>query len=536
MPILTIVGPLFAVPGYIFLTDLAWGAHMPVDWTNTWFMLGLIAQGLGMVLPPDIVQKLYITLCLGIALWGGRKVASQFLVDWWLIWIVGLFALFNPFVYDRAMYGQFGVIMAMGLMLAGAGFLLEYIREQRLRSVVAGGICFAFAIQSSPHFLFFIASIGLAAIPLILSRVENWKTGLISLAKASAVIVGLTLVLNVNWIAAGVIGISGAGDLVGDGITKLDLAAFQTSGKDTGEVVANVAMMSGFWGKDQFRYRDLTTVEGNWGRSFLLLVPLMLWGLVAALRRGGRERTLAISLSILFIIALVLAAGIRIPIGKEVTHFLFDNLPLYKGMREPQKWVSVIVLAYLVFLSWGIKEFFARTVIARNDAIMKAIIAGVIVMQAPFLLFGFAGQAKPTPYPQDWHEANEFISNESQCAGSILFLPWHNYMSFSWTNGIVANPANMFFDCPVIQGSNMEWAGIYDNSKNATSAAVVAWLHGGKTDLLRNETFNIRYVILAKELDWKMYQGIALHPDLEFAKETETLIVYRVKKERGIAQ
>jgi hypothetical protein len=102
-------------------------------------------------------------------------------------------------------------------------------------------------------------------------------------------------------------------------------------------------------------------------------------------------------------------------------------------------------------------------------------------------------------------------------------------MSFSWIGHIVANPAPSFFACPVVSGSDMEWGDIYDNSQSSEGQAVENWLNaGGATDLLRNSAWNIHYVILAKELDWKSYVGMGSNPELQLATETPDLIVYKV--------
>jgi hypothetical protein len=75
----------------------------------------------------------------------------------------------------------------------------------------------------------------------------------------------------------------------------------------------------------------------------------------------------------------------------------------------------------------------------------------------------------------------------------------------------------------------MEWGGIYDNSQSPEGQAVDAWLNsGGATDLLRNSAFNIRYVILAKELDWENYVGIGTNHEFQLVMETPTLRVYKV--------
>jgi hypothetical protein len=146
------------------------------------------------------------------------------------------------------------------------------------------------------------------------------------------------------------------------------------------------------------------------------------------------------------------------------------------------------------------------------------------------LLFGFGGQVKPVPYPSDWYAVNDYIVKDSGCSGSTLFFPWHMYMKFSWVGRVIADPAPSFFQCPVVGGTDVEWGGIYDNSKDSEGAAVEQWLETREgTDLLQNNTFNIRYIILAKEVDWKNYAELDNNPALQLVMETPTLRVYKVK-------
>jgi hypothetical protein len=291
--------------------------------------------------------------------------------------------------------------------------------------------------------------------------------------------------------------------------------------------------MSGFWGKDQFRYADLTTFANNWGRSFFLLLPLILWGFFVGLRSKEKKyRAMTIGAGTLFAVSIILAAGIRIPVGSQITYFLFNHLPFYKGLRESQKWVSVATMIYLIFLSVGLREFFATKIVQRNALIMKILVGAIIVMQAPLLLWGFGGQVKSVQYPSDWYTVNGYIvHDDAGCSGSILFFPWHEYMSFSWIGAIIANPAPSFFQCPVISGTDMEWGGnIIGASEDPEGQAVVAWLNaGGKTDLLQNSAYNIKYIVLAKELDWQSYIGMGTNPQLQPVMETATLVVYKVK-------
>jgi hypothetical protein len=335
--------------------------------------------------------------------------------------------------------------------------------------------------------------------------------------------------LNINWLAAIPLRQSNAASFVGgSNITHQDLAAFKTSGKTDLQVLGNVVMMSGFWGKDQYRYADLTGFSQNWGRSFLVLLPVVIYGAFLGLR-SQRRRALSISLLVVFAVSVFLACGIAFAPAQGVSYWLFDHFPLYKGLRETQKWVSLVVMIYLFFLSIGVSGILEFKAISRNRIAAMAFVAAVIFMQAPLLVWGFSGQVRPTPYPPDWQEVNSSLVCPN--VEKILFLPWHMYMSFGWIGNIVGNPAQDFFKCPVISGSDMEWGGIYDNSGSQTGRSVAGWIKDKGNDSFFNTAGSgVKYVILAKELDWRNYDWLDGAKGLTLSKETVTLRLYETNE------
>ncbi len=149
---------------------------------------------------------------------------------------------------------------------------------------------------------------------------------------------------------------------------------------------------------------------------------------------------------------------------------------------------------------------------------------------------GFAGQIKPTDYPSDWYETNNFLNQDKQDF-KILFLPWHWYMNFGWinnTNKRIANPARNFFDKEVISGENAEIGGI--NSEVNTPEQVYIDSLLAKRDNITDfgelvSILNVKYIILTKESDYKKYFFLFNQTDLDLVKETETLYVFKNRHE-----
>jgi len=548
LTIMVIVLPWFFHSGYLFLTDMVWGPKIVLDWTSAAFLLNLLIKGLSFVLTIPFLEKIFIAGVLTVILLGGRLLVKNVLEydraetgggsANGLVFVLSLFALFNPFVYDRALYGQFGILLAYGCMLFTIAYLFKAWQTLDLKNLRWAAVFNAVTFLFSLHFIFLLLPFYLLfAIGLYGKRREiKAGDGGKKLLPSLLLYLLIVAVLNANWLIALFVTTSPLTNFVQQGITNQDLVAFATAGKNGAEVFRNVLLMSGFWGKDQFRYLDLTTTPG-WQRSFILLAPLILYGVYRGLRRPGRgAKIFTASLLAVFVLAVVLAVGIKSGLTRNFVMFLYDHLPLYKGLREPQKWVADIIPIYLFFLTLGAARLAKVKVVVNNRIVGGLLLAAVIVMQAPSLLWGFNRQVHQTPYPDDWYQVNKLLLSRSatshECSDQILFLPWHLYMSFNWIGKIVANPAPAFFACPVISGTDMEWGGIYDNSTDPNGAAVAAWLAArGKGGALKLAGSPIRYIVLAKELDYASYLWIK---DLHYVKpllETRTLFVYEVKAE-----
>jgi len=523
--VLAIILPWFFHSGYLFFTDMVWGSNISLDWTGGWFLINLIIKFFSFVFPLAFLEKLFIGFVIFVILLGGRKIASHFIQDKFAIFIVSLFSLFNPFIYDRMMYGQVGVALAFGFFLLAVGYLLEYLYIREGKPMIYFGICSAFALQFSVHFVFFIGIVFLFFLVLYFRKwkLDSWKSFVKYIFLASA----LCILLNINWMAGEFFNKNSTINFVDSGITRQDLLAFKTAGSSNSQVLSNVLMMSGFWGKDQYRYADLTTVKENWGRSFLLLLPLILLGFIVGVRKK-ETRLLSSGLFVIFGLSVILACGISFSYFQNFTYWLFEHIPLYKGLRETQKWVSVIVLIYTIFLSIGVISLLKTKIISIHKNVFLIFLGAIIIMQAPFLIWGFYGQVKPVSYPSDWQTVNKELKCEK--GDKVLFLPWHLYMSFNWVGKIIANPAKAFFTCPVISSSAMEWSGIYDNSQNSDSQKVAEWLSSeGKSDLLKNNELGIKYVLLAKELDWENHLWVEKTDGVKLIDETLTLKVYEIQ-------
>ena len=518
--VLFVVGPWFVQPGYTFFPDFSWGRYIPLDWTDSWFYIYLLARLFSFVLPISLVQKIIVDMALLVIILGGKKISEQFLTNKALIFVASLFTLFNPFVYDRLLYGQIGIIMAYGLLTYAVGFAIEYIRERRFKQVIWMAIMLGIGIQFSPHIIFFIFGFGLIFIPLLFK-----KESLSDFIKPIAIMFGIIAILNMHWLFGLFSQSSIISSAVSGGIGHSDLTAFQVQGDSALDVVGNILLTSGFWAIGDGRYQALADVE-KWGRSFWFTIPVIIFGLILGFR-SRQDRRLSVGLLILLIVSVVLAAGIRLPVAREATYWLFDNFSPYRGLRETHKWVQVLPIIYTVFLSIGLRGLWEYKLIENHQKVIQFFLIVVIVMQAPFLLFGLRGQVSAVEYPSDWYEIDNFIINDSGCGNKIIFLPWHLYMSFDFIGRVVANPAESFFTCSVVKSRDPEIEGVY-NDKGEEQNLTSRWIEREMTlQNMEEQGLDIGYILLAKEIDWQDYFWLDESGEVERIKETENFILYK---------
>lgn len=539
--IVFIIFPAIFKDGYIFLTDYVFGNYSGFNPDN-FYLFNFLIEILSKIFSFAFINRLLILLSLFISIIGAKSIVQNFISNKWIVFIVSLFGLINPFVYDRVMYGQIGIIIAYGFLMIGTGCLLKILfsNDKFIKNIVISSIFFGLSIAFSFHFSFFVASIILSTyILLILNKKINRKQIIASLL----ILFFSILILNINLIFT-LFGKTATYSFIESGITTKDLVAFQTSGKSGFDSFWNVLSMSGFWGKDQSRYTDLTKNSFLWNFSFLAIFAISTYGFIASFEYFKNKQIKYAPYIFLgiFIIALTLAIGIKAPIAKQISEFLFNYFPFYKGLREPQKWVSVLNITYLIFISIGINKLFEHKFFYNNKYNKITIIllfAFFVILRAPNILFNFNNQLIPKNYPKDWYEVDNIISEESDCKYNTLFLPWHMYMNFRFVNekeisrGIVANPAGVFFKCNTIVGTNMEFGGIYDNSGDERGNDILNnFLKkngiNGRDVLVK---YNIKYIILAKEVDYNNYLSLQILDYLTLKRETPNLYLFEIRND-----
>jgi hypothetical protein len=307
------------------------------------------------------------------------------------------------------------------------------------------------------------------------------------------------------------------------GFTAGDQQAFATAGDGAVDKVINVLQLQGFWADGHSLYKLPQNQLPIWGIIVLLVWALISIGAVSMAKRGQRFSLAMITIA---------ASAAVILACTNLAATLAQHLPLFAGYREPQKFVALVALAFAVCSSQGATTLLQRYK-ERNQETSFGI-AAVSLMLLPLLLtptmlWGFSGQLKAHNYPPDWTAMNTQL-NTDHSDSRVLFVPWHQYMSFGFTDRIVVNPAEQFFDKPTVVSNNLEFGNASPTMPDTEKTEFTSYLHqadsGGKLLAAQLADHNIKYILLSKDDDYKTYEYLDKQPNLQMTQDTSTLRLY----------
>lgn len=522
---LVVMLPLFA-PGFILTLDMVFTPElrMPEGLSASWPFHSLL-HVINFVMPSEIIQKL---LLLGILLLAGvgmhrlirllqpaKKTNAQDETDMsggisgWGIYFASVLFMLNPFVYSRFMAGQYAVLLGYALLPWFVRLLLQFVHRPKLTSALKlGGLAVLIGIMSI-HTLAVIAVLIVAAVILVIWKYKQKLRGFL---RFGAVALGMFAILSSYWIIPLAAGQGSTAQTI-DSFTSADAAAFETRGENPLAKIGHILRLQGFWAEDREQFLLPQQVTVPWGLMALAIIALMITGAVVLWRKS---QALAVFFGICLMAAIAIAAGL---------------LPMPPGYREPHKMVALVALCYCVFAAFGV-DAFLRWLREKNET--GYVIGAVAVLILPLLfmrvmLLGFHGQLKPSQYPAEWTATNQHLNKDADNF-AVLFLPWHQYMSFGFSDRIIANPASKFFDKQIVASTDPELDGAVSGQVDARETAVKNILADAKTganlaDRLSEQ--NIKYILLAKEVDYLEYEFVAAQPNIEPVIDNDRLTLFR---------
>jgi len=535
--LVALVGGPWLTPGYVFGTDWPGPKTIPI--------------------PSELSSSAALQLALSIAssAVGGALTGKVFILG--SLFVAGLFAyrsqsqlgfvpaavastiyVINPFVYGRLHYGQLYLVAGYAVLPWVATRLRQLFAEPTLaRGLLAAASIILVGILSL-H-LFFVSALFfavLAAWHLFLAT--DRLTYARKLLAASFVGWTATLGASIYWIIPLFTSHGPEGSRLA-GISNGDLTAFAAIPDQAAGLIPNLLGLYGFWAEATNRFNSMKTFVPFWLGILACLLALSAIGSAFALVRGKwPTRPWVAGVVSMAIIALILEMGISDPATASFVRWLDATVPPYRGMRDAGKWAAVLALAYsqlgglgaAVVLDW--LRIHVSNLARREWAISvaTALLLAVPLYYGNGLLYGSHGEIQPSPYPAGWYAADHVLAADPH-PGKTLFLPWHQYMTYSFVrnqNKVVASPAPTFFSVPIVASTNPEVPAIpppTDPEQVAISTLVHDGPAGQWSATLAIHGF--KYVLLAHELDWATYEYLDKQPGISLVADYGSIQLYR---------
>ncbi|EKE10695.1 MAG: hypothetical protein ACD_15C00212G0016 [uncultured bacterium] len=512
--------------GYIFLLD--WAVTPNLSWADINFRLDslttIAARIFSLLFSFAVWQRIFL---LGIIFFlglGGFRLAQK-TGNIYAQYFSGLFLIFNPFIYARLME-QPGIAAGSAAFFWFFIFLLEFLQERKGWKMIGTSVCAGLAVSFFPHSLFFIFLSTFLILGWDFFQNRDGKL----IVKNIFFLIAAVLAMNANWIASSFFNVGENRSRVVESFTLQDVEAFATRAIGGHSVYATVLALQGYWGEYQDRF---VSVQDNilWSFAFVLILGLSIFGAV----KSWKKRLWAQPLAIMFLLAFVLAVGTASSFLKPIIWQLYQNIPLYMGLREPQKWAAVLVFVYAYFGAWGIKHVLEMKSLKNYRNAIGISCAVLPIVFSFSIISGMHAHMTPHRFPAEWQEAKRYASETSE--GKILFFPWHSYLRLDFAGKNVVNPAKAYFGKNMIQGNNTEFGGVYSHSQDEETLAVekYALKKNASAKNISYETFaadmrarGISMVMLAKTEDWQDYLWLDTI-EAEKVLENDKLIIYKLQ-------
>lgn len=503
------------LPGFILSLDMVFvpDPQFPESVSNT-YPFECLLWLLGLILPGDILQKIIL---LSILVFSGvgmhlliRQLRPLSLPNrFWTIacWAGGIFYMINPFIYSRFMAGQWLFLLGYALLPFFVRSLIILIAQPTMRrGIITGLIATIITCLSIHHIgILAIATLACICIPFFRRRPAIVKP----LVKAGAAGIGIFVLLSSFWLIPSLVGSSDMSSV--STFDKSHHEAFATDGGNLLGRIANVIRLQGFWAESQQLFALPQTVIPGWGILFGIMWIIIIAGAVFAWKKSHTAAGIGIAF---IVIGIALSVT---PLIQEASRIF----PLLGGYREPHKFASLITFGFAILFAFGVARILTKV---RWPAYWSAALLCLPLLLASTMLWGFAGQLSPKHYPQQWHEMN------SKLTGTTLFLPWHQYASFSFSDRIIATPAEKFFTAPVLASNDPEFNDISPTDPDKKRQEISMLLKSRPNDIsARLRTLGITNVLLAKEQDYEKYDWLNQSPGIQKTLQNDRLILYALE-------
>lgn len=434
------------LPGYILIMDqsagpvVTWPVYSLSTFSN--YLSQVLLYGLGVLVGGMWAQKIFLFFLFFImAYLPLRYFPSE--VEEIPKYIGSLFFVVNPFVFERMLAGQWGVLFGYALFVPFIYFLIKFLQEVKINNLIRVLLASFVVGAFSFHFYVMSAVVFFITIPFWILKIQKSEL-------QEYVVTGfMFILLNLFWVVTQV----EMPQNIIETFNGNNAQAFVTN-TVPGEVLGFLGVFTGygFWGEHE-GWRNTYNVNEfvNW-YWWLPIYFLVLLGMFNVYKNNKK---IFFPLVIILLTSSVFSVGVAETMFKNFNQFLFDNISFWVGFRDSQKWSGVLILIMEIFLVFCLSQ-----ILRYKYLIYLLVVVSVLVYQ-PTMLFGVSPKIQPIMYPKEWFEVNEILKQDKNCVA--VFLPWEMYYEPQFNKKVLtANPARKVFNCKVYTSLDPEFKGIGD--------------------------------------------------------------------------
>lgn len=519
-----LLGLSFISPGWLLVLDLS---IVPFTEFAPWYdtnILLFFRDTINLFLWYAVATKLYYIFVFWFSFFvAGKlwKLIHQMMQPLSPLWITqattSLFLICNPWMYER-LITQPGIALGMVCITLGIYYLLENILSPKMYSLLWASLSFGFAWMIFPHAILLFALVGVLYIALF-SKHISLRDYLFAPI--------LILLPNINWLLGDVFYNSGKWLRKIDTFDWANIEGFIWNSLSWLGTEITHLLLYGFWG-ERFHIKTPDEFNAYWYLFWALSLVIIFWGNV---RLYKLHTKLWLYLTSIAGVAYILALGISSDIFWPLSSWLYQNLPGYIGMREPQKWLGLTMIVFCIcFVLWVFSLW--KKLTWMNNWIFLLLVFVLLNTWNPMNIVAYQGQLLWSVIPTSYQElAKDELSK--QRAGKYLVLPWHTYMGCSWSHSknIASAQERHFYPLDTVVADNLEIMTKYSNSSSPTSKNVEKYLETKNYDFLQKE--NIAYIIYQKGCGYtERWDFLSLDPKLEVLQEDEFITLYQIHYEK----
>lgn len=518
-------------------------------WTSWWFFTVPLASQLAtLFMPMHIFWKVSIVVFFLLLGYSWYKLVKKDTDNLYAIWFAISLMMINPFVYWRFIDGQMNVYWILAIVPFRLLLLRTYFQKNEIenktdsfprKTLLSLLVLAVLWIGTSLHAVFMIwlsilvfALVYLPAwsrkIPkkqsltdedtpahaqMVLAPNAAYKHS-IKMRFWKTVALGMGIWIGSLYFVYMLFKPSKWGNVasfVKDVVDADHLAVFATWWK-TLWVAWNILALRWYRWEMVGRFLPSYGENGVWfllaGALFLLVV--IGWIYYLKTHKTKAERKWQITFSIIAVLSFVLAmwTGQHVPeFFSQFNNWLFQHVPYYTGMREPQKRIVFLIPFYAYFGAFWVAacgKWFVylwkkitnqkkESTWSKIGTAVFLLLLALIPSAYSYMMFSwFHGQIKMIQYPTDWYTLKDTLkwsqaNKQNDCPAykrweatscyDILNLPWHSYIGIAWVWGIVLNPMPSFFDdIKVLSADNIEIWPIYTQTQLPESRFIDSYL------------------------------------------------------------